>query len=625
MEISDDQAHDVGRLCDGCGKPPRRSTDDKLESYQQLMRCSRCRKAFYHDRICQKLHYRDHKKYCNSTVNFRKGGLRENISAKEKQQQRRPFGSSNPSYSCELKEGRGRCMVSTCKMAVGRRIAPTLSAAPGTSGSPFAPFVLPVLTRSNRSIRCACCFGSLSEVSHRGDLRPLINLYCSIQCHERAANELEAEETAAWMLSKTLTKLNGKALTPTALLLYRIIRRMAIYKSSDEASLVGLSRETSPDEYARHTLGSLQSNSKLHSPTEQQYLLHIAEVSRLLVVNSSWWSKLQTAEVFAEKILNPGMLLELGSKILTNSFTICNGEGSALGLGLYPDAAIINHCCRPNLAQTFAYGHRGIPPGLFVTTCRDVVQGEELCIGYIDISAPSDVRKSELKDNYKFECNCDRCLNKEMDDGTVCPRKGCSGFGRALPNEPHTLVCESCGQDDFSQNVEKRNKAFFIVEKLRKRGRCAEENNLFPMLSVKSSLYPRTKEMLAKLESAYHTLKQTCRLSSWYVQEAGEELVQSMLDSLNEALSEEVKKRICFRALSVLEELSREKVDTKSEVSISWLIRRFKAAKLKLFLYPDPRSASEELQNVYRQLLLFHTKDSELIKGIEECMVSALS
>ena len=50
------------RHCDACGLPPRLSTDGS--TLVPLRRCSRCHKTFYHDVICQREHFAQHKKQC---------------------------------------------------------------------------------------------------------------------------------------------------------------------------------------------------------------------------------------------------------------------------------------------------------------------------------------------------------------------------------------------------------------------------------------------------------------------------------------------------------------------------------------------------------------------------------
>ena len=40
-------------------------------------------------------------------------------------------------------------------------------------------------------------------------------------------------------------------------------------------------------------------------------------------------------------------------QVLTNSFSVCDGEMQGIGVGVYPSAALVNHSCRPNTVAVF--------------------------------------------------------------------------------------------------------------------------------------------------------------------------------------------------------------------------------------------------------------------------------
>jgi hypothetical protein len=44
------------RCCDACGEAPKEGKD--------LLGCSRCKRAWYHDGTCQRTHYKQHKNLC---------------------------------------------------------------------------------------------------------------------------------------------------------------------------------------------------------------------------------------------------------------------------------------------------------------------------------------------------------------------------------------------------------------------------------------------------------------------------------------------------------------------------------------------------------------------------------
>jgi SET domain len=80
------------------------------------------------------------------------------------------------------------------------------------------------------------------------------------------------------------------------------------------------------------------------------------------------------------------------------------------GYAMYPFASYFNHSCSPNLQKRRT--------GRFheFITCREVVEGEELCISYLggaerELDKPS--RQKRLRDGWFFGCSCSRCRERE--------------------------------------------------------------------------------------------------------------------------------------------------------------------------------------------------------------------
>ena len=68
---------------------------------------------------------------------------------------------------------------------------------------------------------------------------------------------------------------------------------------------------------------------------------------------------------------------EIFSRMNYNAFTIQDNEMMAIGVGVYIQAAMINHSCDPNCVQTF------VKNKLYIRTIRDIQKGEEITITYI--------------------------------------------------------------------------------------------------------------------------------------------------------------------------------------------------------------------------------------------------
>ncbi len=84
-----------------------------------------------------------------------------------------------------------------------------------------------------------------------------------------------------------------------------------------------------------------------------------------------------------------------------------NNEGSAL----YAVQSACNHSCAPNSTSTFPHSnHR-----LVLEASRDIAEGEEVTISYLDECAQARSRHSRrkiLQENYLFNCQCARCIEE---------------------------------------------------------------------------------------------------------------------------------------------------------------------------------------------------------------------
>lgn len=100
-------------------------------------------------------------------------------------------------------------------------------------------------------------------------------------------------------------------------------------------------------------------------------------------------------------------LVGLLSKLETNAFNVCDGDLQPVGIGVYPDASLLNHSCRPNASTVFE------GTALYVAAARDIAPGEEITISYIDLGADLEHRRAELRQGFGFVCACERCLDEE--------------------------------------------------------------------------------------------------------------------------------------------------------------------------------------------------------------------
>lgn len=108
-------------------------------------------------------------------------------------------------------------------------------------------------------------------------------------------------------------------------------------------------------------------------------------------------------------------------RLQSNAFGITDSEMNVIGYGLYATAATINHSCEPNCIQYFE------GDVLHVRSIRDILQGEEATIAYIDVAEPRHSRQEELLRTYAFHCSCPRCSVLDCYGSYKCKTPSCRG------------------------------------------------------------------------------------------------------------------------------------------------------------------------------------------------------
>ena len=102
--------------------------------------------------------------------------------------------------------------------------------------------------------------------------------------------------------------------------------------------------------------------------------------------------------------------LGIASRINVNSYGIVVSNSSTqfyredVGFGVFPLAAMMfNHSCEPNLVNVW------INNRMEYRTIRDISEGEELSVSYIDIRQSTALRRQTLRNTRYFNCCCARC------------------------------------------------------------------------------------------------------------------------------------------------------------------------------------------------------------------------
>lgn len=98
-----------------------------------------------------------------------------------------------------------------------------------------------------------------------------------------------------------------------------------------------------------------------------------------------------------------------------STFTSTNpGERQVRAYAIYAQASFLNHDCLPNACRFDYIDKPGIGnTDIIIRSLHEISEGAEVCISYFPVNWPFAERQKKLKEEYGFECNCERCKIEE--------------------------------------------------------------------------------------------------------------------------------------------------------------------------------------------------------------------
>ena len=119
------------------------------------------------------------------------------------------------------------------------------------------------------------------------------------------------------------------------------------------------------------------------------------------------------------------------------------------GTALFSTACRMNHSCSPNVLVKYIGGWgRKRPLALQCYALRDIREGEQLCISYIDVEMDAESRQAAL-DNYGFTCRCEKCL---ADRGELQCAGGSTGAASGNDDDENIFGSDSDSASDDDEN-----------------------------------------------------------------------------------------------------------------------------------------------------------------------------
>ncbi|CAB3226421.1 unnamed protein product [Arctia plantaginis] len=334
------------------------------------------------------------------------------------------------------------------------------------SEEPYAWVTLP----NEEAVCDGCCRGQInivpcSECSRSG--------YCSEECRARAADSYHQWECAgaraelfptigiAHLALRVLLvgahegfpKVPQKGANPTT--------ASALFACYSDIDDIEIYKQGTPPFYRMFNL--VTNFDKMNNTDYIQYALTATLLTLYLENFTSFFEYLPSRVPYP---LSASELRLFASAIILRSMgqLVCNGhatlslctveEGNSRTLterevrratAIYPSAAMMNHSCDPNIINTF-HNNR-----LIVRCSRELSEGAELlnCYGPHRAREPTQHRRTQLRAQYMFTCNCDACTDTERVDFvllfTAYACQSCKGPVLRTGRKAH---CQQC-QADF--------------------------------------------------------------------------------------------------------------------------------------------------------------------------------
>ncbi|KAK2846155.1 hypothetical protein Q7C36_011009 [Tachysurus vachellii] len=169
-------------------------------------------------------------------------------------------------------------------------------------------------------------------------------------------------------------------------------------------------------------------------------------------------------------------LLTLFAQVHCNGFTVEDEELSHVGSALFPDVALMNHSCCPNVIVTY----RGTLAE--VRAVKDISPKEEIFTSYIDLLYPTEDRMERLRDSYYFTCDCKECRTKSKDSVKLKLRK-VNGEEPRSEEVREMLRYARNSIEDFRRAKQDKNILFLLLEmcelSMDKMSSTFEESNVY--------------------------------------------------------------------------------------------------------------------------------------------------
>eukprot|EP00794_Sanderia_malayensis_P009249 gene9249-10226_t len=276
-----------------------------------------------------------------------------------------------------------------------------------------------VLSRERRGLNCDFCLQDNTTLLKCCQCKFLY--YCGVKCQRKDWALHKAE-------CKCLQKVQPKRPPDICLLAARFLTKLCSNKTEPAVRARKLKQVK---DYQK----AVTDNEQVIDPKRKEMLFTFAFVL----------DQFTDKQTYEDLDLKPAHNFGLLSWLSCNCFTILNAEMTSIGIGIYNDASLINHSCKPNCIAVFDSTKISIRP------VRPISQSEEIVISYIECLETTEERQRELLERYFFKCQCARC-QESLANGSDSVITKCSNCSK------EDAIC-TCGfldsPNDYSKTIKK--------------------------------------------------------------------------------------------------------------------------------------------------------------------------
>ncbi|CAG8575051.1 9916_t:CDS:2, partial [Dentiscutata heterogama] len=335
-----------------------------------------------------------------------------------------------------LKIANKKVCVKTCDRS-GRGIYAMQKISPGDLIIQDTLYVA-VVEDANLSVACSGCLSKGGRLLCCSSCNVIH--YCSEECKrkDRLYHEYEC---------KPFVRL--KRTPPTSI---RLICRILIHRMNDPTSVSIILLMWLAILISSLQLSCLSFSSRILKTSKPSHYLDRTMFKQEQIETFAQMSMVVRECISQDALLSASEMLDLFCRMTENSFSILDGEMIAFGVGIYPNASLLNHSCHPNCVVIFENSK------LMVRCIEPINNDQELVINYVDLSLPVEERRKELRKQYFFSCNCESCEYYKSKDNIDprsalrCQNSKCSNAieppsSLDLGEEEYTSTCKVCSRN----------------------------------------------------------------------------------------------------------------------------------------------------------------------------------